>query len=106
MGKSPVTYIFFGSKSFVYTCRCNMLLVRQSAPSPNSLGATNGIVHLSINVSRAISPWLTSAIFAFTVEHNLLDGTLWVWIMIALSIAGQRFAARVPALEKPFTRVV
>ena len=83
-----------------------MLLVRQSAPGPNSLGATNGIVHLSINVSRAMSPWLTSTVCAFTVEHNLLDGTLWVWIMIVLSIAGQRFAARVPALDKPFTRVV
>ena len=83
-----------------------MLLVRQSAPSPNSLGATNGLVHLAINISRGISPWLTSAIFAFTVEHNLLDGILWVWIMIALSVAGQRFVARVPGLEKPFTRVL
>jgi len=83
-----------------------MLLVRQSAPSPNSLGATNGVVHLSINVSRAISPWLMSAIFAFTVKHNLLGGTLWIWIMVALSIAGQRFAAAVHALEKPFTRVL
>jgi hypothetical protein len=83
-----------------------MLLVRQSAPRPNSLSVTNGIVHLSINVSRGISPWLTSVIYAFTLEHNLLDGTLWVWVMIALSIAGQRFAARMTALEKPFTRVV
>jgi len=83
-----------------------MLLVRQSAPHPNALGATNGIVHLSINVSRGISPWLTSAIFAFTLEHNLLDGTLWVWVMVALSIAGQRIAARMPALEKPFIRLV
>ena len=92
--------------SHVHAPRCNMLLVRQSAPSPNSLGATNGLVHLAINVSRGIGPWLTSAIFAFTVEHNLLNGTLWVWIMIALSVAGQRFAARVPALEKPFMRVL
>ena len=55
----------------------------------------------SINVSRGISPRVTSAIFAFTVENNLLDGTSCVWVMIALSIAGQRFVARVPALERP-----
>ena len=55
----------------------------------------------SINVSWGISPRLTSAIFGFTVENNLLDGTSCVCVMIALSIAGQRFVARVPALEKP-----
>ena len=48
----------------------------------------------SINVSRGISPQLTSAIFAFTVENNLLDGASCVWVMIALRIAGQRFVAR------------
>ena len=41
-----------------------------------------------------------------TLEHNLLDGTLWVWVMVALSIAGQRIAARMPAVEKPFIRLV
>ncbi|KAG8810715.1 hypothetical protein FRC19_004354 [Serendipita sp. 401] len=68
---------------------CNMLLVRTSAPAPNALGSTNGVVHLSINFARAISPALTSSLFAFSTQHNILQGSLWAWVMVIIGFIGQ-----------------
>lgn len=47
---------------------CSMLLVRVSAPAPNALGSTNGVVHFAINFARAISP----AIIGYDLSMHFL----------------------------------
>ncbi|KAG8825582.1 hypothetical protein FRC17_008612 [Serendipita sp. 399] len=68
---------------------CNMLLVRASAPAPNALGSTIGVVHFSINFARAVSPALASSLFTLSTQHNILQGSLWAWIMMVIGFVGQ-----------------
>lgn len=83
-----------------------MLLVRVSAPAPNALGSTNGVVHFSINFARAISPAIIgydlpmhffiriiaetacSSLFAVSTQYNLVGGSLWAWVMVIMGFLG------------------
>ncbi|RDB21308.1 Efflux pump azaL [Hypsizygus marmoreus] len=66
----------------------SMILVKESAPSPSSLGSTNGLVQFAMCLARAFAPAFVSSAFALSTERNLLGGHLWVVIMVAVCCFG------------------
>ncbi|GLB35095.1 putative MFS general substrate transporter [Lyophyllum shimeji] len=56
----------------------SMILVKEHAPSPSSLGSTNGLVQFSMCLARAIAPAFVSSAFAISVETSLLGGNLYL----------------------------
>ncbi|KAJ7465044.1 major facilitator superfamily domain-containing protein [Mycena latifolia] len=66
----------------------NLILVRNNAPGPSSLGAANGLNMLVAALSRCVSPIFVSTMFALSIDNNLLGGHLWVVIMILISALG------------------
>ncbi|KAF8636621.1 hypothetical protein AX17_003431 [Amanita inopinata Kibby_2008] len=73
----------------------SMVLVKESVPSPASLGATNGLVQFAMCFSRAFSPAFVSSAFAWSLEKNVLGGHMWVIIMIVISIMGRSLSKSV-----------
>jgi len=70
----------------------SMILVKEHAPSPSSLGSTNGLVQFSMCLARALAPAFVSSAFALSMETNLLAGNLWVVVMIAICCSGSYLA--------------
>lgn len=66
----------------------SMILVKEAAPSPASLGRTNGIVQFAMCFARAFSPAFVSSLFALSLDYNILGGYFWVLIMTIISILG------------------
>ncbi|KDN35426.1 hypothetical protein K437DRAFT_78202 [Tilletiaria anomala UBC 951] len=66
---------------------CNMLLVNQSATLLRAggakLGTLNGLAQMSSSVMRALGPYAASALFAWSVEKNILHGKL-VWPVLSV----------------------
>ena len=50
------------------------IFITSSAPNPRSLGATNGLSQTTVSVARAIGPALSTSLFSFSVEKNILGG--------------------------------
>lgn len=85
----------WGVVMLMLTLRCianmsfatNMILVASSAPSRRQLGSLNGVAQMTASVSRTIGPLGASSLFAFTKEHDALNGQL-VWVVcIAVGVA-------------------
>ncbi|KAJ7597798.1 member of major facilitator superfamily multidrug-resistance, DHA1 sub-family [Mycena floridula] len=64
---------------------CAMIYVRAAAPSPRSLGATNGLAQTSISVVRAIGPAASTSLFAVSLQYNLLGGNLVYFVLGGVS---------------------
>ena len=50
------------------------IFLNTSAPNPHSLGATNGLSQTTVSIARAIGPALSTSLFSFSVEKNILGG--------------------------------
>ncbi|EJD05792.1 MFS general substrate transporter [Fomitiporia mediterranea MF3/22] len=74
----------------------NMILVKEHAPGPSSLGSANGLAQFSQCFARAIAPAFVSCLYAFSVDHNILGGNLWVILMFAFSTLAWLHSAIVP----------
>lgn len=61
------------------------MFITASAPAKNVLGAINGLGQTSASVARAIGPALATSLFAFSKEHNLLNGDAVFFILIVLT---------------------
>ena len=48
--------------------------VTESAPSRGSLGAMNGLAQTAASVARAVGPALSTSLFSFSVQYNILGG--------------------------------
>jgi hypothetical protein len=89
-----------------------MMLVKMNAPSPASLGQSNGIVQFAMCFSRAFAPflvrcvaillrvqdvssWCFSSMFAISIDYNLLGGYLWAVIMVAVSFMGATISRKI-----------
>ncbi|KAJ7168240.1 major facilitator superfamily domain-containing protein [Mycena crocata] len=78
----------------------NMILIRNHSPSPNSLGAANGLVQVAFGVSRCISPAFISSVFALSLDNNLLGGyPIWVVIMLSVCLLGCYFSQKMVAID-------
>lgn len=50
------------------------MYITASAPSKQSLGATNGLAQMAVSAAKAIGPALSTSLFSFSVEYNILSG--------------------------------
>jgi len=50
------------------------MYVTEAAPSQSSLGATNGLAQTTASVARAVGPALSTSLYSFSVQHDLLGG--------------------------------
>ncbi|KAG6845223.1 hypothetical protein H0H87_012215 [Tephrocybe sp. NHM501043] len=66
----------------------SMILVKKHAPTPASLGSTNGLVQFSMCLARAFAPAFVSSIFAYSIDKELLSGHVWVLVMVTISCMG------------------
>jgi len=65
----------------------SMILVKQNAPTPDSLGATNGLVQFAMCLTRSFCPAFASSLFAWFASSKFLHGYFWVVIMAIISYA-------------------
>ncbi|KAF8503783.1 MFS general substrate transporter [Russula emetica] len=63
----------------------SMILVNENAPTPDSLGATNGLVQFAMCFTRSFCPAFASSLFASLAGSKILYGNLWVVIMASIS---------------------
>ncbi|TFK42727.1 major facilitator superfamily domain-containing protein [Crucibulum laeve] len=73
----------------------SMLLVREHSPHPSALGSTTGIVQFAICFARAFSPAFTSAIFALSIDMELLYGNIWVVVLVGIASGSCIFSKKV-----------
>ncbi|OAX40297.1 MFS general substrate transporter [Rhizopogon vinicolor AM-OR11-026] len=72
------------------------LFVTASAPAKNALGAVYGLSQTSASVARAVGPALATSLFAFSKEHNLLNGNAVYVVFIILSGVLRWLASQLP----------
>lgn len=72
-----------------------MILAKEGAPSPSSLGTTNGLVQISMSLARAFGPAFANSTFAISVESGALGGNLWVVVLGGIACLGSLASARV-----------
>jgi uncharacterized membrane protein len=68
------------------------MCVTASAPNKRSLGATNGLSQTTVSIFRAIGPALSTSLFSFSVQHNILGGygvylLMAIFVLLALVLA-------------------
>ncbi|KAF9791178.1 MFS general substrate transporter [Thelephora terrestris] len=73
----------------------SIILAKEQAPNPSSLGATNGLIQMSMSLARSISPAFADSAFAASVEGNILGGHMWVILLAGISCVGSLASARV-----------
>jgi MFS family permease len=71
---------------------CIFMYITASAPNKRSLGATNGLSQMAVSISRAVGPALSTSLFSFSVQHNILRGygvylLLSILVLLALVLA-------------------
>ncbi|KAI9568452.1 major facilitator superfamily domain-containing protein [Boletus coccyginus] len=72
----------------------SMLLIKRHAPSPSSLGRSNGLVQFAMCVGRAVGPVMVSTLFTWVngVEwaKRWKLGWLWAVVIVVGAVAGAR----------------
>lgn len=71
-----------------------MVLAKEGAPNPSSLGATNGLVQMSMCLARTLSPAFSTSTFAASVDYKILGGNLWVVLLAGIACLGSLSSAR------------
>ncbi|KAF8553971.1 MFS transporter [Imleria badia] len=61
------------------------MFVTKAAPNKQSLGSVNGLSQSFTSAARAIGPALTTSLFAFSKEYNVLGGNLVYVILVILA---------------------
>lgn len=72
------------------------MYITSSSPNRRSLGATNGLAQMTVSIARAIGPALSTSLFSYSVQHNILGGYGVYVPMIILSLFGLTFANLLP----------
>ncbi|KAJ7923367.1 major facilitator superfamily domain-containing protein [Mycena leptocephala] len=74
----------------------NGILVRDNSPNAASLGASIGLNHFAMGLTRCVTPLFISTIFALSVDNHLLGGYLWVVVMTLICSLGYYVSTKVP----------
>ncbi|KAG2103145.1 MFS general substrate transporter [Suillus discolor] len=61
------------------------MFIRASAPTKNVLGAVNGLGQTSASMARVVGPAFATSLFAFSKEHNVLNGNAVYVVFIVLA---------------------
>ncbi|KZT51584.1 MFS general substrate transporter [Calocera cornea HHB12733] len=82
----------------------NFIVLKKVAPAQSAVGSTFGLAQVCTAAARALSPWCVSALFALSVQHNLLAGDLMWAIMLLLTLGAVAFTrdlgSRVAEVER------
>ncbi|KIJ14300.1 Drug:H+ antiporter-1 family protein [Paxillus involutus ATCC 200175] len=76
---------------FIFTTR--------AAPNKYSLGTMNGLGQTTTSITRAIGPAMTTSLFAFSKEYNILGGNLVYIILAVLTTVLVFLSRRLPELR-------
>lgn len=90
-----IAFVLMLSKVACLAYPLSMVLTKENAPNAASLGRSNGIVQFAMCFARSFAPFVVSALFAISVEYNLLGGHLWVAIMVTVSFLGITISRKV-----------
>lgn len=72
------------------------VFITLASPSPEQLGATNGLAQAVFSFIGAIGPAGATSLFALSIEHNVLGGILVYVVMGALGVLAIVLAALLP----------
>jgi len=72
------------------------MYVTESAPNRNSLGATNGLAQTTVSLARAIGPALSTSLYSFSIQNNLVGGYGVYAILASFSVAALFLAIQLP----------
>ncbi|EAU85270.2 major facilitator superfamily transporter [Coprinopsis cinerea okayama7 len=75
---------------------CVFMYVTASAPNKRSLGATNGLSQTTVSLARAIGPALSTSLFSFSIENNILYGYGVYAVLALLSLGALLLAIQLP----------
>lgn len=73
------------------------MFVTASAPNKRSLGGTNGLSQMAVSIARAVGPALSTSLFSFAVQHNILGGYGLYPFLVILAILAILLAVRLPS---------
>ncbi|GJE90858.1 MFS general substrate transporter [Phanerochaete sordida] len=74
----------------------NMILIKNSAPDPASLGVTNGLILFAMCGARAFGPAFASSLFAFSVGFAWWPlRYVWVVVMVGLAALATTLSRRI-----------
>ncbi|KAF6743819.1 major facilitator superfamily transporter [Ephemerocybe angulata] len=75
---------------------CIFMFVTASAPNKRSLGATNGLSQTTVSAARAIGPALSTSLYSFSIEYNVLGGYGVYAVLATLSLGALLLAVQLP----------
>ena len=75
---------------------CIFMYVTESAPNRRSLGAINGLAQTTASSARAIGPALSTSLFSFSVQQDILGGYGVYAILASLAALAILLAKKLP----------
>jgi len=90
--KKPLTHVYLNNFQGSI-----IMYVTASAPNKRSLGATNGLSQTTASIVRAVGPALSTSLFSYSVQHNILGGFGVYVLMATLSLCALVIATFLPA---------
>ncbi|KAF8321241.1 MFS general substrate transporter [Clavulina sp. PMI_390] len=91
-----VFFLVWGFGGYCWTT--SSVMTNDATPSAEALATVNGVMQLTIVIPQAITPAFATALFAYSTEHNLLNGYMHWVIMSAITTLG---ALQALALKEP-----
>ncbi|KAH9036525.1 MFS general substrate transporter [Lactarius pseudohatsudake] len=76
--------------------RAIFMYISSAAPNKRSLGATNGIAQTIVSIQRTVGPAAAAALFAFSLDHNILGGNFAYVVLLAVVGVGLGVAVQLP----------
>ncbi|KAG2115131.1 major facilitator superfamily domain-containing protein [Suillus discolor] len=102
LGTTAVAFLWVGiafvlllTKAACIAYGVSMILTKENAPNAASLGQSNGLVQFTMCFARSFAPFVVSALFATSLEYNLLGGYLWLVIMVMVSFLGMTTSRKI-----------
>jgi len=92
---SGIVLVMFVSRLTCLAYPFSMVLAKEGAPNPSSLGATNGLVQMAMCLARTFSPAFSNSTFAASIDSDILGGNLWVVILAGVAFLGSFASARI-----------
>lgn len=78
-----------------------MIIIKTSVESSDQVGAMFGLQQTCSSIARGIAPTFVSALFAFSIDHQVLRGSF-VWLVLTLiSFIAIPLSARVRDVPAP-----
>ncbi|KAG1738419.1 major facilitator superfamily domain-containing protein [Suillus paluster] len=78
------------------TFTCSQMFITAAAPNRRSLGATNGLASMTASIVRAVGPAMSTSMFAYSVQHNIMGGYAVYAVLVTMSVFAVRFAGTLP----------